>query len=108
MASFTITDPESLAQRLADGETPVLLDVREDWEYQTCHLPDSLHVPMGQIPSRLDEIPADRPVVCICHHGGRSEQVARYLAAQGRESVENLAGGVDAWSLRVDPGMPRY
>ncbi len=100
--------PEELAWRLDQGESLYLLDVREPWEFSHCAIPGSVNLPMGQVPARLDEIPADRPVVCICHHGIRSQQVAGYLHQQGRAQVENLTGGVDAWASDVAPDMPRY
>ena len=67
-----------------------------------------LHIPMGEIPGRLDEIDPARPILCICHHGMRSAQVGAFLARQGFESVYNLAGGIDAWSQMVDANVPRY
>lgn len=108
MKPVSTTTAVQLRQRLDAGETPVLLDVREDWEVALCRIDGSLHLPMGRIPARLDEIPADRPVVCLCHHGMRSAQVAAFLANNGFSDVENLDGGIDAWSLHVDPAVPRY
>ena len=67
-----------------------------------------LHIPMGEIPGRLDEIDPARPILCICHHGMRSAQVGAFLERQGFESVYNLAGGIDAWSQMVDANVPRY
>ena len=92
----------------ADGERPVLLDVREPWELATARLPGSLDIPMGQIPERLDELPPDRPLIVMCHHGMRSLQVVMFLQHRGFESVSNLAGGIDAWSREVDPSIPTY
>lgn len=103
--------PPADAARLlaaADGERPVLLDVREPWELATARLPGSLDIPMGQIPARLDELPPDRPLIVMCHHGMRSLQVVMFLKHQGFESVSNLAGGIDAWSREVDPSIPTY
>jgi rhodanese-related sulfurtransferase len=68
----------------------------------------SLHIPMNEVPARLAEIDPAQPVVCICHHGARSAQVVAFLRRQGCQRVYNLAGGLDAWSLRVDPTVPRY
>lgn len=85
----------------------VLLDVREPSELATAHVADALHIPMGQVTSRIDDIPRDRPILCLCHHGGRSAQVASYLAGQGYD-VTNVAGGIDQWSATVDPTIPRY
>jgi rhodanese-related sulfurtransferase len=87
---------------------PLLLDVREPWEFQTCRLPDSLLVPMQQVPARLAEIDRQAEVVVVCHHGARSLQVAYFLSRQGYAKVHNLTGGVDAWARSVDPAMPVY
>jgi rhodanese-related sulfurtransferase len=101
---------EDLAAWLADSgrAAPVLLDVREVWEVEHCAMPGILAVPMAEVPSRVHELEPARELVCICHHGMRSQQVARYLAQQGFEKVYNLAGGMDAWAQRIDPRMPRY
>jgi len=88
---------------------PLVLDVREDWEAQICGLPGSLHIPMRQIPSRLREIAdAQRPVVCYCHHGMRSMQVAMFLEHRGVAEVYNLVGGIDAWARQIDPSCATY
>jgi rhodanese-related sulfurtransferase len=102
--------PAELSAWIADAarEKPVLLDVREPWEFQTARLEDSLLVPMREIPSRLGELDPGAQTVVICHHGGRSLQVALFLEKQGFANVYNLAGGVDAWARSVDPAMPVY
>ena len=91
---------------------PVLLDVREPWELQTASVqPDEVDVitiPMQEIPARLAELPADRPIACLCHHGMRSQRVALFLAQQGYTDVANIAGGIDAWSRERDSGVPVY
>ncbi len=87
---------------------PQLLDVREPWEFQTCHIAGSLSVPMSQVAARQDELDDEAPIVVICHHGGRSMQVAMFLEKNGFSRVHNLAGGVDAWAKSVDPKMPVY
>jgi len=99
-----------LAQWLADTgrPQPVLLDVREGWEVQTCAMPGITHIPMGQIPARQAELDEDADIVCICHHGMRSMQVASFLERQGYAKVYNLSGGIDAWAHEVDPAMPKY
>ena len=104
-----VSAPE-LAHWLADGARPkpVLLDVREPWEFERCHLGGSSLVPMRELPARLDELQSDSPVVCICHHGGRSAHAAMFLMRQGYAEVYNLTGGVDAWARQVDPTMPTY
>jgi rhodanese-related sulfurtransferase len=104
-----LTAPE-LAQWLADAgrPQPLLLDVREPWEFQTCHIAGAQPMPMREVPARLAQLDADAPVVCICHHGARSMQVAAFLEHQGFSDVINLTGGVHAWALQVDPNMPTY
>jgi rhodanese-related sulfurtransferase len=97
-----------LARRSSQECAPVLLDVREDWEVQTCALPGSTHIPMGEVPARTDELDTSAPVVCICHHGMRSLHVATFLERQGFTDVYNLTGGLDAWARQVDLQMPVY
>jgi rhodanese-related sulfurtransferase len=104
-----LSAPE-LAQWLANDARPrpVLLDVREPWEFQTCHIDGAAAMPMRTVPARLAELDPDLPVVCICHHGARSMQVASFLEQNGFADVSNLTGGVHAWALQVDPTMPSY
>ncbi len=97
-----------LARMRTRGDAFVLLDVREDDELATASLPGARHVPMGEIPSRLDELERGDAYVVMCHGGVRSDHVARYLRASGYADVANLAGGIDAWSTDVDPAVPRY
>jgi rhodanese-related sulfurtransferase len=108
-AMQSMTAPE-LAQWLADEARPrpLLLDVREPWEYQTCHIAGSVHIPMHTVPARLQELEEDAPTVCICHHGARSMSVAAFLERNGFTQVINLTGGVHAWALEVDGTMPTY
>ncbi|MCB1725342.1 MAG: sulfurtransferase [Chromatiaceae bacterium] len=87
---------------------PLLLDVREPWEFQICQLEGSQLIPMGQLPAALNSLDPQREVVVICHHGIRSRQVAMFLDYQGFRSVINLAGGVAAWARDVDRHMPTY
>lgn len=93
------------------AQRPVLLDVREGWEVQTASAKpealDLLHMPMQTIPARLHELDKNRPIACLCHHGGRSMQVASFLMQHGFEVV-NVAGGIHAWSAQVDPSIPVY
>lgn len=104
-----MTAPE-LAVLLADSSLapPMLLDVREQWEYQTCHIADAVLIPMNTIPARQQELEPDAAIVCICHHGARSFQVAAFLERQGFTNVINLTGGMDAWARQVDPAMATY
>jgi rhodanese-related sulfurtransferase len=93
-------------------ERPVVLDVREPWEVQAASVaPDAFDlvaIPMNQLPGRLADLPQDRPIACLCHHGTRSQHVATWLAQQGYADVANIAGGIDAWSRERDPAVPRY
>lgn len=87
---------------------PLLLDVREPWEFELVHLEGALPMPMGEVPARFQEIEPEQEIVCLCHHGMRSAQVAAFLVRQGCERVYNLAGGIDAWARRIDPALPVY
>lgn len=98
---------ELQAQR-ATSRPPVVLDVRERWEYELCHLPDCLWIPMREVPTRLSEVPRDATVVVLCHHGTRSLHVAQFLAHHGYPRVLNLSGGIDAWARALDPSMALY
>ncbi|HSY29650.1 MAG TPA: rhodanese-like domain-containing protein [Burkholderiaceae bacterium] len=104
-----VTAPE-LARWIADSSRtpPLLLDVREQSEYQICHLDNAMLIPMNAVPGRMAELDADAEIVCICHHGGRSMQVANFLERNGFTKVTNLTGGVHAWSQQVDSSMPTY
>lgn len=99
-----------LAHWLADTQRPrpLLLDVREPWEHQICRIEGSQTVPMREVPQQLDAIDPAQPIVCICHHGGRSAHVAMFLNRQGYGDVYNLTGGVDAWARQIDRTMPTY
>ncbi|GAB3457588.1 rhodanese-like domain-containing protein [Massilia terrae] len=104
-----ITAPD-LAAWLADPARPrpLLLDVRENWEYETCHIEGSTQMPMQLVPIRVGELEDDAPIVCICHHGARSMQVAAFLERNGFGNITNLTGGIHAWAMQVDPSMAKY
>jgi rhodanese-related sulfurtransferase len=104
-----LTAPQ-LADWIADASraSPVMLDVREPWEYQTCHIEGALPMPMNTVPARQEELDPEAPIVCICHHGARSMQVAAFLERNGFTQVANLTGGVHAWATQVDGMMPTY
>lgn len=99
---------EALAERLARGERLVLVDVREPQEWELGHLPDALHVPLGDLPARAHELDPAATTVLYCHHGVRSRNALEWLATRGFSALHNLSGGIDAWSTRVDPSLPRY
>ncbi len=90
------------------GETYALLDVREAWETALCALPEALAIPMNALPERVDELPRDRPLVVLCHHGQRSLHVVEWLHGLGYDNALNLDGGIDAWARNVDRRMTTY
>lgn len=105
-----LIDALELASWLS-GDTrskPILLDVREIAEIQVCQIPNSVHMPMHAVPDRFNELDKKIPIVCICHHGMRSMQVARYLKQNGFDQVINLTGGIHAWATQVDQTMRTY
>jgi len=87
---------------------PFLLDVREEWEYQYCHIENSVLIPMAKVIRDFQELNSQQEIVIICHHGIRSRQIARFLETQNFTKIINLTGGVEAWADAVDPSMPRY
>jgi rhodanese-related sulfurtransferase len=104
-----LSAPELAAWLNEEGRSkPFLLDVREPWEFDTCRIPGAQLMPMQTIPARIDDLDEDAEIVCICHHGARSLQVAAFLERHGFEKVSNLTGGVHAWATQVDDTMPRY
>ena len=106
----TDIDVLSVKQMQDSGERFVLLDVREPDEFATASIAGTLQIPMRTVPSRLADLEPHRGerIVVHCHHGGRSARVAQWLRDQGFEKVQNMAGGIDAWALEVEPGMARY
>jgi rhodanese-related sulfurtransferase len=97
-----------LARRHDAGEDFVLVDVREPDEIATASIPWAVAIPMGEIPARLGELPAGKPIAVMCHGGGRSARVTAFLNGNGFPDAVNVAGGIDAWSTSIDPGVPRY
>ena len=92
--------PAALARQL---ETTTLVDVREPVEWNAGHLRDAIHIPLQQLPRRLDEIPRDRDVVVYCRSGGRSARAVDLMRQHGFTRVKNLAGGLHKWATDVDP-----
>jgi len=107
MNDLEITVAE-LKKSLDAGEKILLVDVREPWENQQCRIEGSVLIPMGTIPANLQKLDTDDPVICYCHHGMRSLDVTNWLRHQGVSNVKSLAGGIDRWSLEIDPKVPRY
>lgn len=120
MKQLSVQALSALCAGPAATQAPLLLDVREPWEFALAAIrvegAQTLHIPMNELADRLPELasasannaPAPRPIVCICHHGVRSAQVVAFLERQGLASVYNLAGGIEAWSTEVDSRVPRY
>ena len=99
-------------QQAASVGQPLVLDVRETWECQLASIAPAgcevLIMPMQTIPARLMELDKSRPIACLCHHGGRSMQVALFLEQQGFNNITNISGGIHAWSNQVDASVPVY
>ena len=107
MNDLEITPAEAKAH-LQRGQGVLLIDVREPWEYDLCRIPGAKLIPMGSIPANLQALDTDDEVICYCHHGIRSMDVAVWLRGQGVERARSLAGGIDRWSAEIDPSVPRY
>lgn len=107
MYEYEIT-PQDAAILLQQGEA-TLIDVREPWEYATAHIEPGILMPMGQVPARAhQELDPDNRLLILCHHGARSLSVTNWLRQQGFDAAQSVAGGIEAWSSRVDPKIPHY
>ena len=106
--AFAEIDVETLDRMRRGGEPLLIVDVREPWEVETCSFDDSLAIPMGDFVERVEDLPRDRTLVVVCHHGIRSAQVAAWMRQNGFENAVNLAGGIDAWAHRIDTTMKTY
>ncbi|MEM4417634.1 MAG: rhodanese-like domain-containing protein, partial [Nitrososphaerota archaeon] len=106
-SSMHIT-PEELKARLDRGEKFILLDVREEVEYEICRLENAILIPLSKLPENLHKLNLVDNIVAYCHTGARSSLATKLLRDLGFTRVKNLAGGIDAWAERVDPNMPRY
>jgi rhodanese-related sulfurtransferase len=100
--------PADVKARIAQGEKLVLIDVREPWEYQLCRIEGAKLVPLGSLAASLNTLPDTEEVICYCHHGMRSLDAAAWLRFQGFAHAKSLAGGIERWSVEVDPKVPRY
>lgn len=103
-----LTAKELKAYLDASQTQPLLLDVRETWEFDRCHIDGAVLIPMRQIAEAVASLDPGQETVVICHHGIRSRYVARFLEQTGFKNVVNLAGGVDAWARDVDKTMAVY
>ena len=100
--------PEEVKQMREAGEEFTFLDCREPWEYQTAHIEGTKHVPMQDIPARIQEFDPEERIVVICHHGVRSMNVTAWLRQQGFDKAQSVTGGIDRWSRTIDPKVPIY
>ncbi len=105
-----ISVPETAARKQAGDEDFVLIDIREPEELAVCSIEGAVHIPMGDLATRINEIDADEDttIALICHSGRRSLKATLYLQQQGLTGTRSVAGGIDWWSLRIDPTVPRY
>lgn len=106
MRHISVTDLKRYLEQ-PNGQ-PLLLDVREPWEYQICHLENTKLVPMNQIPAALKHLDKNRETIIICHHGVRSYRTGLLLKGCGFSDVVNVTGGISEWAKRVDPNMSTY
>jgi adenylyltransferase/sulfurtransferase len=100
--------PADVKARLDRGENLVLVDVREPWEYELCRIEGAKLVPLGALAASLQTLPDVDEVICYCHHGMRSLDAAAWLRFQGIEKAKSMIGGIERWSLDIDPKVPRY
>ena len=100
--------PEELKKRLDSGEKPILLDVREPWEFSICKIEGSVNISMSEPEKLINELNANDEIIAICHHGMRSFQVCNYLENNGFNKVLNLDGGIDSWAKTIDTDMAQY
>ena len=100
--------PEELKKRLDAGEKPILLDVREPWEFSICKIEGSVNISMSEPEKLINELNANDEIIAICHHGMRSFQVCNYLENNGFNMVLNLDGGIDSWAKTIDTDMAQY
>jgi rhodanese-related sulfurtransferase len=101
-------DVQSTKSLLDSQESILLLDVREPMEVQACQIEGSTHIPMGEIPMKWEALPKDKRILIYCHHGRRSLMVTHFLRQHGLDNTQSVSGGIMAWSLEIDPTVPRY
>jgi molybdopterin/thiamine biosynthesis adenylyltransferase/rhodanese-related sulfurtransferase len=101
-------EPGAVAEGRKGAGGPLLVDVREQWEWDVAHIDHSVHIPLGQLPGRLAEVDTRREIVTVCHHGMRSLKAREILKAAGYARVRSLAGGIDRWAVEVDQAVARY
>lgn len=100
--------PTDVVARLTQDAPPLIIDVREPWEYGLAHIEPSELIPLSELPDHVHTLDPTRSYALLCHHGMRSEMAANWLAQQGFQHLVNIEGGIDAWSMHVNPDIPRY
>ena len=100
--------PSEASKMLAEDSEAVLIDVREQWEYDIAHIKNSVLIPLHRLKDGMQNLPKEGTKIVMCHHGSRSLLAAAFLVQQGYSPVVNLQGGIDAWSRTVDKNVPRY
>lgn len=100
--------PTDVAARLGDANPPIIIDVRERWEYDIAHVEPSTLIPLSTLPAQVETLDPSQCYALLCHHGMRSEMAANWLAQHGFTQLINIDGGIDAWSDQVDPSLARY
>ncbi len=101
-------NPQQLKEMLAGKNPPLLLDVRDQWEYDVAHLEGARLLPLDDLQVLAFDLPRDREIVVYCHHGMRSAAAVSFLIHNQYTNVKNLSGGIDRWARELDPEMPRY
>lgn len=97
-----------VAALLTTATPPVIIDVREQWEYDIAHIEGSVLIPLSTLPERAGTLDPSKQYAMLCHHGMRSEMAGNWLAQHGFAQLINIDGGIDAWSIEVNPSVPRY
>jgi rhodanese-related sulfurtransferase len=100
--------PRDVKEKLARSEPFAFIDVREQWEYDASRIEGSTLIPLRQIPANLATLQQAGEIVLFCHHGMRSMDAAAWLRSQGVAGARSMSGGIDRWSVEVDPKVPRY
>lgn len=99
---------QELHQHIQSQKPYFLIDVRRDDEWQLCHIEHAHHIPLNLLAQNLDKLPKDKPIFLMCHHGGRSLKATEFLHSKGFPNAINVIGGIDAWSIEIDPALKRY
>jgi len=106
---INVAEAQVLLRETSETHAPALLiDVREPHELEIARIGTALHIPLRDLPQKADTLPRDRPLLLLCHHGGRSRRATEYLRHLGFSSASNVVGGIDAWAEQIDPSLARY